>query len=1608
LFTKLRVRSIFVVATILAMALVGANLATRPALGAPPPLASAAPSPTASPTPQGGNCPTISNRSGANQKGANLAGCNLSGYDFSGANLSNANFNGANLSSANLKGANLQGATLIGADLSSANLKGANLQGATLTGATLSGADLSGANLNGDSLQGANATGAMFNGANLNNGNLNASNLTKANFTGANTNHVTCVGAIVTDAVAFTCSPGSAVITSFAASPTSISAGSSSQLTAVFSGGTGSIDNSVGAVTSNTPVTVKPSTTTTYTLTVDNGSGGKVTSTATVTVDATPVITSFGASPTSITAGGSSQLTAVFSGGTGSIDNSVGAVTSNTPVTVKPSTTTTYTLTVDNGAGGKVTQTATVTVTATPVITSFGASPTSITAGGSSQLTAVFSGGTGSIDNGGGAATSGSPITITPSTTTTYTLTVDNGSGGKVTSTATVTVVAVPVITSFVASPSSVTAGSGAQLTAVFSGGAGSVDNGVGPVTSGSGVKVTPSATTTYTLTVDNGSGGKVTSPATVTVTGTGIGEGTSISLSAGNNSPAVGQSVNFTATVTPPGSTGKVGFGIDSPMITNTVPLDTNSTASMPISFNTSGTHTIYVVYIDSNGSFGGASGGVENSVTVTAVGTPVITSFGAKPASIATGATTQLTAVFSGGTGSIDNSVGTVTSGTPVTVSPSATTTYTLTVDNGAGVKVTSTATVTVAGVEGTAVALSLDSIQPVVGQPTTFTATVTPKGATGSVQLITFTVGSPLGNPVQLDANSQATLTYTFGQASNQGVEAAYTDSNGIIVAYSQVVNFSVAPAPGPAITSFVAASSSIPVGGSTQLTAVFSGGTGSISNNVDSSVIPVTSGMPVTVSPSTTTTYTLTVIDGTGTTVTSQVTIAVGAVEGTAISLTSDIITPAVGQPVTFTATVTPAGATGSVRFGVDSNTQLSNPVPLDANSSATLTQIFTTAGGHQIYAYYTDSAGNNAGKTFVNVSVTAGKGGPVITSFGVSPNSPTSIAVGGSTQLTAVFSGGAGNIDNGVGAVTSGTPLKVSPVTTTTYTLTVDDGVGDKVTSQTTVTVQQVEGTGISLAQDIPSPAVGQTVTFTATVTPAGATGSVGFQVADQMIFDTVPLGANSTAPFPVTFTTPGPHTINAQYVDSAGQPGVSTSITVTVSGQPVVESFNAKPSTISAGQSTQLTATFAGGTGTINPGSISITSGTPVPINPTTTTTYTLTVDGGANGTATSQTTVTINGVEGTAMTLALNPGQTLVVGSPATFTATVTPLGATGTVGLIDNIIGVGNPVPLDANSTAQITVTLESSGFNTFVASYIDSNGNFGVSSNELFLGVSATQPGPSIDSFSASPQVVPAGGSTQLTAFFSNGTGSIDNGVGAVTSGIPVTVTPNGTSTTYTLTVTGPGGTTSATTTVATGVEGTAISVTSDVSSPVIGQAVNFTATVTPTGATGSVGFGKNIPQISTTVPLNTNSTATTATYQTSFAAAGPHTIYVFYIDSAGNTVAQSSITVTVTVVSGGGGGGGGIEGNAIALTQTSSAVAGQPVSFTATVTPTGAAGKAGLSLDSGQTFVDSAVLDSTGAATLTATFSTSGTYTVYAYYFDSSGNPAAKTFIQVTVN
>ena len=339
--------------------------------------------------------------------------------------------------------------------------------------------------------------------------------------------------------------PVVASITSFVSSPATITAGTSATLTGVFTGGTGVITPGNLPATSGAGVTVSPTATTTYTLTVTPTSGAAVTQTTTITVNPAPTITSFVAAPATITAGGSSNLTAVFANGTGVITPGNLAVTSGTPVSVSPATTTTYTLTVTPPVGTVITQQATVTVNPAATITSFTSAASTITAGGSgTTLTAVFAGGTGVITPGNISVTSGNAVNVNPTATTTYTLTVTPPVGTAATAMVSVTVDPAPVITSFVANPTLVGPGGSASLTGVFSNGTGVITPGNIPVTSGTAVNVSPAATTVYTLTVTPTSGTAVTQTVTVTV----VPPPTITSFGASPATIAIGTSSSLTA----------------------------------------------------------------------------------------------------------------------------------------------------------------------------------------------------------------------------------------------------------------------------------------------------------------------------------------------------------------------------------------------------------------------------------------------------------------------------------------------------------------------------------------------------------------------------------------------------------------------------------------------------------------------------------------------------------------------------------------------------------------------------------------------------------------------------------------------------------------------------------------------------------------------------------------------------------------------------------------------------------------------------------------------------------------------------------------------------
>jgi gliding motility-associated-like protein len=261
---------------------------------------------------------------------------------------------------------------------------------------------------------------------------------------------------------------------------TSICAGQSATLTAT-GGGTYSWNT---GVTTN-PIIVSPTTSTSYSVIVSNGS---CTSTTTVNLTVnSPVTAGVTSTSTTICSGTSATLTA--SGG-GTYSWSTG-VTSN-PVIVSPSAGTTYSVIVSNGSCAD-TASVNISVNTSPTA-SVSATSSSICAGQTATLTAT-GGGTYAWNTGATANT----ISVAPTVNASYSVTVTSANGCTALATTSVTVTPMPVAT--VNANSTICSGDVMQLTA--SGGTTYVWNPGGQTTSS--VLVNPGTTTNYTVTVTNG-----------------------------------------------------------------------------------------------------------------------------------------------------------------------------------------------------------------------------------------------------------------------------------------------------------------------------------------------------------------------------------------------------------------------------------------------------------------------------------------------------------------------------------------------------------------------------------------------------------------------------------------------------------------------------------------------------------------------------------------------------------------------------------------------------------------------------------------------------------------------------------------------------------------------------------------------------------------------------------------------------------------------------------------------------------------------------------------------------------------------------------------------
>ncbi len=321
-------------------------------------------------------------------------------------------------------------------------------------------------------------------------------------------------GGISSDATKATiqCSPPTVSIT---ADPTAIKPGDPCALIWTSENAQSvSIDNGIGAVAASGTISVNPQSTTTYTITA-TGACGTQTQSVTVTVYQPPTV-SIKATPNSIITGQTSILSwSSTNAVTATIDNNIGAVPANSSLTVKPTTTTTYTI-YATGPGGMVTASVTVTVLQPPHVT-ITSQPQTITEGDSSTLTWISDNAdTAALDNGIGQVDVNGSLSVSPSDTGTYTITAQ-GPGGTATASATITVIHKPTV-AIAASPTTINAGDTTTLTwTTTNADSATIDQGIGDVDVNDFLEVDLDNTMTFTITA-TGPGGTATASVTVEV----------------------------------------------------------------------------------------------------------------------------------------------------------------------------------------------------------------------------------------------------------------------------------------------------------------------------------------------------------------------------------------------------------------------------------------------------------------------------------------------------------------------------------------------------------------------------------------------------------------------------------------------------------------------------------------------------------------------------------------------------------------------------------------------------------------------------------------------------------------------------------------------------------------------------------------------------------------------------------------------------------------------------------------------------------------------------------------------------------------------------------
>jgi streptogramin lyase len=271
--------------------------------------------------------------------------------------------------------------------------------------------------------------------------------------------------------------------------------------------------------------------------------------------------------------------------------------------------------------------------------------------------------------------------------------------------------------------------------------------------------------------------------------------------------------------------------------------------------------------------------------------------------------------------------------------------------------------------------------------------------------------------------------------------------------------------------------------------------------------------------------------------------------------------------------------------------------------------------------------------------------------------------------------------------------------------------------------------------------------VGHQVTITAHVTPAAASGQVVLRDGDVTL-GTVDL-TGGAASLTTSSLTVGTHQVTASYLgDETYAPSDAAPFTVTINEappkEPTTTTLTADPTSVHEGQTVLLTATVdpAAATGTVTFADedglideVDVVDGQAATDAFLDLGTHHITASySGADGyepSVSGTATVTVAPTQQTTTSLSVAP-STAALHAPVTFTATVAPAGAAGTVTFLDTTAQLVLGQQAVSGGHASVTTTALGTGQHRVVAFFLDSTGAYSYSqSTEVTVTVAAAPP-------------------------------------------------------------------------------------------------------------------------------------------------------------------------------------------------------------------------------------------------------------------------------------